>query len=62
MAAIGTIDIDCPRCDDPITCNVQATPLPPKPGANTADVSLRVTDLADRFAEHYQAAGHTTLP
>lgn len=57
-AAIATVDIDCPRCDNPITCNVEATPRAPKPGAKTAD--FRVVDLADRFAEHYETAGHTT--
>lgn len=61
-AAIATVNVDCPRCADPTTLNVEATPLPPKPGAKTAKLDLKVVDLADRFAEHYQAAGHTTCP
>jgi hypothetical protein len=57
--AIATVDVDCPRCDSAITCHVVGTPQKPKPGATTK-VSMRITDLADRLAEHYVAAGHTT--
>jgi hypothetical protein len=61
--AVGTVDVDCPRCDQQITCSVEATPRPLKPGRRKPDsaahLDLRVVDLADRFAEHYEAAGHT---
>lgn len=57
-APVATIDVDCPRCDAPITCAVKATPRPTKLGSKTADFNLRITDLADRFAEHYRSAGH----
>jgi hypothetical protein len=63
MMTVTTVDIDCPRCDDKITCSVEATPRAPKPGhpeADTLNLDLRVVDLANRFAEHYEAAGHTT--
>lgn len=58
--AAGTATVDCPRCDDPITVTIEAKTSTPKPGAKTAAVDLHVVDLADRFAEHYQAAGHTS--
>lgn len=58
MPAIATVDIDCPRCDDKITCNLEAIPEPSKPGTKTADIKVRVVDLADKFKAHYTAAGH----
>lgn len=58
LDAIATIDIDCPRCDDTITCNLEAIPEPAKPGAKTADFKVRITDLADKFKAHYLEAGH----
>lgn len=61
MAPLGTAEVDCPRagCDDKITVTLEAgTPKPPKPGAKSVKVPVRIADLADRFAEHYQAAGH----
>lgn len=56
MAALGTVDIDCPRtgCSDKIVCDVQAEPLLPKPGAGTADFKIRVSDLADKMRDHYR--------
>lgn len=60
MPAIATANVDCPRCDDTITVNVETTMRPPKPGAKTAQADLRIVDLAERFTEHYQAAGHAS--
>lgn len=57
--AAGTATVDCPRCDDKIKVAIELAPPTPKPGAKIADVDVHVLDLADRFAEHYQAAGHT---
>lgn len=48
MPAIATVDIDCPRCDDKITCNLEAIPEPAKPGAKTADVGIEVIAWATR--------------
>lgn len=58
MAAIATVDIDCPRpsCTDAIACDVVPEQLPPKPGATTADFKMRVPDLADKLAAHYREA------
>lgn len=60
MPAIATARVDCPRCDDQIAVSVETTLRPPKPGTKTAQADLRVVNLAERFAEHYQAAGHTS--
>ena len=61
MAALGTAEVDCPRCDDKIVVTIEAgTPETSKPGAKTIPVPVRIVDLADRFAEHYETAGHTS--
>lgn len=52
------IAVACPRCTGDIMCTVEARIVPgPHGGSGVAD--LRITDLADRFAEHYVQAGHS---
>ena len=46
------IGVACPRCSDDIMCTVEVKLLT----GHRAD--MRLVDLADRFAEHYVAAGH----
>lgn len=46
------IGVKCPRCEDDIMCTVEVRLLT---GHRT---DMRLVDLADRFAEHYVAAGH----
>lgn len=63
MASLGTAAVDCPRCDDKIHVTLEAgEATTPKPGAKTVDLPIRIVDLADRFAEHYQTAGHVECP
>jgi hypothetical protein len=52
------IGVACPRCALDIACTVEVKLLA-KPGTKGVP-ELRLVDLADRFAEHYKAAGHTT--
>lgn len=56
----ATVDITCPRnCGVPIVCTLETSTPRPKPGQKP-EVLVSITDLADRFAEHYANAGHNT--
>lgn len=58
----STVDVACPRCDVPIVCTLEITPLPPTPGQTVMAVTAKVPDLAERFAAHYRDAGHVPTP
>lgn len=59
MAGVPTsVVVECPRCTGPIVCALEVNVLPPRPGRLGREVVVRVTDLADRFSEHYRAARH----
>jgi len=64
-AAPTTVDIDCPRpdCEHRITVPLEVTTAPPKPGARTAPVNVRVRrdELSTRMAEHYRDAHPSPL-
>lgn len=58
-ASFGTIGVKCPRCDTDIQCTLESGE-----GVRNGDVvevPLRVTDLADRFSEHYATAHGLTV-
>lgn len=60
---IGTVAVDCPRCDDKFDVSLELGPSKPaKPGAKSITVPIRITDLAERFEEHYRNAGHVECP
>lgn len=62
MASIGTVGVKCPRCDSDIKCALEGEIALAVPGVTEATMNVRVTDLADRFSEHYVAAGHVEMP
>jgi hypothetical protein len=60
---LGTVNIDCPRpeCGDAIICDVHGETEPPKPGATSVKMKMRVTDFADKMAAHYRDAHGITV-
>jgi len=52
----ATVDIDCPRCNEPIVCTLETAPLPGDGKRHSAQYEARVPDLAERMAAHYAAA------
>jgi hypothetical protein len=51
----GTVAVACPRCGDDITCTLEAVPVPSDdPKRTSAVFEVRVPDLGDRFAAHYE--------
>jgi hypothetical protein len=58
----STVNVACPRCAADIVCTleIKGGNTGPKPGGIHLDVSANVVDLAARFADHYEAAGHIT--
>lgn len=54
MAGIATIGVKCPRCDSDIKCTLESGE--PVQNGDVMEVPVRVTDLADRFSEHYATA------
>lgn len=53
------VNIDCPRCNDVIACTGlidRVGQIKPQPdGTATTEYDVRVPDLAQQFAAHYNA-------